>query len=315
MKLIFTFITLICCSVFSEVTHSGLTGTNIHTSYRWLFADSTARANQTVVASDTMKFAYQRSDSSTWILVAATGTKWRRVSISQDLGTTASPIFNKVTTTRDSTSDLIASDTVKGAAIVGGTVSGTKGVFSDTLKGTVLRLAGNIFGRYSVLDSISTGNIRGNGTVSATDTLRSDGVVIASKLTTNGTNFFTYIEGTMACTLKTSDVTVQQVGAAYWTKIGNVFTVSIPKLRGTSNSTLLRIYCRFPYKPKLTDGTYNDDTRSVVVFNNGTMALGVIEVPEYFGFITLYIGVNSSGFTNSGEKGIYAPFTITYITE
>jgi hypothetical protein len=119
----------------------------------------------------------------------------------------------------------------------------------------------------------------------------------------------------MACTLKTSDVTVQQIGTAYWTKIGNVFTVSIPKLRGTSNSTTLRMYCRFPYLPKLTDGSINNDTRNVIVYNNGTIAQGMLEAPDYLGFVPFSVGVNASGFTSSGAKGIYAPFTISYVTE
>lgn len=121
-----------------------------------------------------------------------------------------------------------------------------------------------------------------------------------------------YNTGSFPCTLKTSDVTVQQIGTAYWTKIGNVFTCSFPYLSGTSNSTLLRMYCSIPYKPKQMSGSSNVDNRAIPAVDNGSSIVCFVDVFQVSGFIAFR---NSGGiFTNSGIKSVL-PFSVTYITE
>lgn len=58
-----------------------------------------------------------------------------------------------------------------------------------------------------------------------------------------GSYLKTYVEGTLPCTLKTSDVTVQRTGVIKYTIIGNTVTLTFPFIYGTSNSTRLRLYC------------------------------------------------------------------------
>lgn len=60
--------------------HTNSRGSNVHTPYRWVFADSAARVNSTVTVSDTLKLALQKSDSTTWLLLSTTGVKWKKVS-------------------------------------------------------------------------------------------------------------------------------------------------------------------------------------------------------------------------------------------
>lgn len=182
------------------------------------------------------------------------------------------------------------------------------GVVADVGFNPTTRFSWTLAGGLNVASKGTFTNIASGDTVSA-----KKGLFDSLKLGT-GSYLKNYVEGSFPCTLKTSDVTVQQVGTAYYTKIGNVLTVSIPKLIGTSNSNTLKLYCRFPYKAKLTDGITDDDARSVIVNNNGP-AQGMVEVPEWEGYIPFSVGVSRTGFATSGPKGIYAPFTISYITE
>lgn len=253
---------------------------------------------------------------------------------------------------RVTVSDIDASDSVKGVtgtfsgAITGETVYAYKNIaaYNAASSGTYIglykslgSLSGEPSGYHPVIktdnrymyfdcDSKYVGYI-GVESFSIKDTATSTSVFDVKNDTTTmhianvdsikigtGSYLKNYVEGSFPCTLKTSDVTVQQVGTAYYTKIGNVLTVSIPKLIGTSNSNTLKLYCRFPYKAKLTDGITDDDARSVIVNNNGP-AQGMVEVPEWEGYIPFSVGVSRTGFATSGAKGIYAPFTISYITE
>lgn len=101
-KVMFKKIVFICflfsSFLYADSAHTGLTGASIHTVYRWFFADSAARVNQSVTAADTMKLAYQRSDSTSWILVATTGTKWKKIAYAsnQNTLTTSTVNFTKI---------------------------------------------------------------------------------------------------------------------------------------------------------------------------------------------------------------------------
>jgi len=48
--------------------HKNLETTQVHSPFRWVFADSAARVAEAVTTSDTDKVAYQKSDSSMWVL-------------------------------------------------------------------------------------------------------------------------------------------------------------------------------------------------------------------------------------------------------
>ena len=52
--------------------HSLLVTTDIHSPFRWIFADSTARLAQVVSVDDITKIALQESDNSIWVLTAVT---------------------------------------------------------------------------------------------------------------------------------------------------------------------------------------------------------------------------------------------------
>jgi len=48
--------------------HKNLETTQLHSPFRWVFADSAARVAESVTTGDTDKVAYQKSDSSMWVL-------------------------------------------------------------------------------------------------------------------------------------------------------------------------------------------------------------------------------------------------------
>jgi hypothetical protein len=48
--------------------HNNMRLTQVHSPFRWVFADSAARVAESVTTSDTDKVAYQKSDSSIWVL-------------------------------------------------------------------------------------------------------------------------------------------------------------------------------------------------------------------------------------------------------
>lgn len=122
-----------------------------------------------------------------------------------------------------------------------------------------------------------------------------------------------YDTSSFACSLKTSDVTVQQIGTAYYTKIGNNLTISFPYLSGTSNSTSFRLYCTIPYWPKQTYAGYNSEVKVVRIADNGVAENGIIAISNAFsGYF--YISRNTGTFTSSGTKTIY-PFSVSFITE
>jgi hypothetical protein len=125
----------------------------------------------------------------------------------------------------------------------------------------------------------------------------------------DGSYLKNYVEGTLPCTLKTSDVTVQQVGTAYYTKIGNVLTIFIREMFGLSNSVDLKLYCSLPFVPK-----NNLAAGSVRGYNGGTPISLTYEwtsgTPTYIEFKKY----DNSTFNTSGIKGI-GQCPIVYITQ
>ncbi len=123
-----------------------------------------------------------------------------------------------------------------------------------------------------------------------------------------GSYLKTYVEGTMPCTLKTSDVTVQQIGTGYYTKTGNIVTLQFPLLQGTSNSSNLRVYFALPYNIK---NTYATGIASYCIDNGVTGTIKYVTIAN--GQTYAQLGGNAT-WTSSGNKGFY-PFPVTYIAE
>jgi hypothetical protein len=62
------YLILITAAVAFPGIHNNMRTTQVHSPFRWVFADSAARVAESVTASDTDKVAYQKSDSSLWVL-------------------------------------------------------------------------------------------------------------------------------------------------------------------------------------------------------------------------------------------------------
>lgn len=100
-------------------------------------------------------------------------------------------------------------------------------------------------------------------------------------------------------------LTTTPTGSVKYTRNGEIVTLSIPQISGTSNSTAATI-TGMPTSLAPTTAK-----RCLVrVQDNGTAALGLAEVGTG-GVITLYLGATAAVFTGSGTKSIEA-CTITY---
>lgn len=56
--------------------HKDERGSSVHTPYRWVVADATARTALSVAAADTLKLCLQMSDTTTWVLVNNSPVRW-----------------------------------------------------------------------------------------------------------------------------------------------------------------------------------------------------------------------------------------------
>ena len=119
--------------------------------------------------------------------------------------------------------------------------------------------------------------------------------------------------GIMPCTLKTSDVTVQQIANAYWTKNGNELTVQMPYMTGTSNSLNCPVYCRLPYFP-ITQYLSQGYTSSACRLTSGTNEVGFVNVSKGVTTQITFVRSGASVWETSGSKGFY-PFSFKFITE
>lgn len=156
--------------------------------------------------------------------------------------------------------------------------------------------------------TINTGRVTGTD-FEASDTVSGKQLIVDSLKLGTGSFLKIYAEGSFPCTLKTTDVTEQDIGTAYYTKIGNVLTIIFPILSGMSNSTTLRIYCSLPFVPK------NNLAAGGVKGYNGSVSTSLIYewtsgTPTYIEFKKY----DNSTFNTSGIKGI-GQCPITYITE
>lgn len=132
----------------------------------------------------------------------------------------------------------------------------------------------------------------------STDSISVDGYEISTNV------------GVFSCTLKTNDVTVQQVNNASYVRNGRIITLDLPILYGTSNSTTLRVY-------GIPAGLNFEDNNACValtgsVMNNGSYVDALMWNYTY-GVFT--IELPSGLFTSSGTKGIHNALYVTYIAE
>ena len=93
-------------------------------------------------------------------------------------------------------------------------------------------------------------------------------------------------------------LTATVTGTITYTQIGDVVTVDIPSLSGTSNETTMT----------LTGGTTNmrpAATKTVLcsVADNSIMTVGIVNI-ETTGTLTFFREPSGTGFTASGTKGI-----------
>jgi hypothetical protein len=77
----FLMLLVLCCfSVFGVKYHQDSRGAEIHTPFRWVVADSTAKAALSLAAADTQKFCFQLSDTSIWCLIDNSPLRWAFIS-------------------------------------------------------------------------------------------------------------------------------------------------------------------------------------------------------------------------------------------
>lgn len=132
----------------------------------------------------------------------------------------------------------------------------------------------------------------------------------------DGSYLKNYVEGSFPCTLKTSDVTVQQVGTINYTIIGNVVHLTFPYIYGTSNSTQLRLYCG-GLTGLLDAGRYICYDVPYIT-DNAVRYPGTVTYMYGLGNYFAFTKKDNTPFTSSGYKGIGGwltgnKTTITYI--
>lgn len=88
-------------------------------------------------------------------------------------------------------------------------------------------------------------------------------------------------------------------GTATWRRIGNLVTLYIPQLSGTSNATSFTA----TGLPSAIQPATLDQTGTVLAVNNGVSITGQYQIVHGSGTITFYNSFASSGWTNSGTKG------------
>lgn len=219
---------------FSEVSHSGLTGSNIHTVYRWQFADSVARVNQSVSAADTMKLAYQRSDSTSWVLVATTGAKWKKIAYASNQ--------NTLTTSN---------------------VSFGSGTFSGALSGSTLNTGNGANELYPMNQAVTT-----TSDVVFDSTRTRVSVFDSVKLGT-GSYLKNYLDTTFYDSLFNGSTYTSQRALARIVCVGNVVTLYQPTITASVSGSLVTIR-GIPTKLRPT----NTVDVSMVVTNNSNILVG-----------------------------------------
>jgi hypothetical protein len=131
----------------------------------------------------------------------------------------------------------------------------------------------------------------------------------------SGTKLTRYEEGSIACTLKTSDFQDQHIDVIQYTVIGRQVTLVLPDdLRGISNSTTFVIYIQ-DLNALNINPSEAEAVKTFWVEDNSTKQMGYINVDDNDNFIT--VGKeDGSNWTASNMKGTgYRHQSITYFTD
>lgn len=200
-----------------------------------------------------------------------------------------------------------------------------------------IRARDTVFSSQSHTNTINTG--QGNNEVYAMnqDIETTDAVVFATintgqgvnelydmdqnVLTTSDVTFDSTFSATIECdsiiindtgsfTATLTGCTTSPTGTCFYTKIGNVVTLQIPIVSGTSNTTS----CSLTGLPaKLQKTTAPTDRFNIVVFDNTVAVFGQIQI-EATGTMYLYSGPTGTvgTFTASGSKGTGHSLQVTY---
>jgi hypothetical protein len=111
------YLLLIAFSVY-PVEHKNLSGTQLHSPYRWIFADSATMSVATLSATDTNKTAFRSDDNTVWVLRNAGSKTWKQVGGIQFDSLTSDSIYQR--SNRGTTAIYDSSITTKKIIITGG---------------------------------------------------------------------------------------------------------------------------------------------------------------------------------------------------
>jgi hypothetical protein len=110
----------------------------------------------------------------------------------------------------------------------------------------------------------------------------------------------------LSATLTATGMTTSPTGTLYYSKVGNLVTLTIPTISGTSNSTAMTLTglpaALIPSVQQLC---------LIRTTDNGTRSVGLI-VFNTDGTVVLYASINASSFTASGTKAVDGS-TVSYI--
>jgi hypothetical protein len=122
--------------------------------------------------------------------------------------------------------------------------------------------------------------------------------------------------GTFSVAVTKSDFTADTTGTAYWARSGNIVTLNLPLLQGTSNSLFFRIYATDSsgYPARVIPSTaYSYNKVYDVYDNNVYYSSGYVRIPiGVTDPIEVFKG-NSTSFTAAGAKSIGGWTSVTYL--
>lgn len=154
-----------------------------------------------------------------------------------------------------------------------------------------------IFGDGGIIVGAPTGGDKGAGTLNTSSTIFQNNVPVA-----------TVTSGTATVTL--TGVTTTVTGTAKWSLTGNIASITLPTLTGTSNANTLTV-AGLPASITVT----TNKTISVpvqVVEDNGTVQTNVNAQVTNGSVIAFTLNNSTTGFTASGAKGVTGVTDLTW---
>jgi hypothetical protein len=154
-----------------------------------------------------------------------------------------------------------------------------------------------------------TGGDPGAGGLNVAGPLQRNGVAVALSTDLDALEADKFASGTFTATL--TGCTTSPTGTATWYRAGNIVTLVLPAVTGTSNSTS----CTMTGLPSaIQPATLSAQTTRVAFSDNSSSVPDVsASVAAGSGTITFIKGTLSAGFTNTGTKGTGAASVITYL--